>query len=252
MGKREIWSLTQVKNIKPNVSYYLVDLMTTAKENPNLIQSLLSEIVRKFTTQELQPLPHKVFNIKNAPAAFRYMQQAKHIGKIIITNSTQKNRKNLSEGTYLITGGLGGLGLLVARWLVEKGAKNIVLLSRRHPNSETQQTLDELEAMGAKVAVIKVDVSDEKKLTEIFQKIQDNLPVLRGVFHAAGVLEDSVLMQLNSEKFERVMMPKMHGAWNLHQLTKDIPLDYFVLFSSAASLLGSPGQANVGATRTQY
>ncbi|WP_413160472.1 SDR family NAD(P)-dependent oxidoreductase [Capilliphycus salinus ALCB114379] len=250
IGKREIWSLTQVKNIKPNVSYYLVDLMTTAQENPNLIQSLLSEIVRKFTTQELQPLPYKVFNIQNAPAAFRYMQQAKHIGKLIITNSTQENRKNLSEGTYLITGGLGGLGLLVARWLVEKGAKNIVLLSRRHPNSETQQTLDELEAMGAKVVVIEVDVYDGKILTKIFQTILENLPVLRGVFHAAGVLEDSVLMQLNSEKFERVMKPKMHGAWNLHQLTKDIPLDYFVLFSSAASLLGSPGQANHVAANT--
>ncbi|ERT05437.1 methyltransferase domain protein, partial [Lyngbya aestuarii BL J] len=250
IGKRDIWSLTQVKNLKPNVFYYLVDLMTTAQENPSLIQSLLSEIVQKFTTQELQPLPRKVFNIKNAPAAFRYMQQAKHIGKIVITNSTQENRKNLSEGTYLITGGLGGLGLLVARWLVEKGAKNIVLLSRRHPNSETQQTLDELEAMGAKVVVIKVDVSDREKLTETFQNILDNLPVLRGVFHAAGVLDDSVLMQLNSEKFERVMMPKMHGAWHLHQLTKDIPLDYFVLFSSAASLLGSPGQANHVAANT--
>ncbi|MEB3282831.1 MAG: SDR family NAD(P)-dependent oxidoreductase [Lyngbya sp.] len=250
IGKREIWSLTQVKSLKPNVSYYLVDLMTTAQENPSLIQSLLSEIVQKFTTQELQPLPHKVFNIQNAPAAFRYMQQAKHIGKIVITNSTQENRKDFSEGTYLITGGLGGLGLLVARWLVEKGAKNIVLLSRRNPNSEIQQTLDELEAMGAKVVVIKLDVSDRKKLTENYQNIQQTLPALRGVFHAAGVLEDSVLMQLNSEKFERVMKPKMHGAWNLHQLTKDLPLDYFVLFSSAASLLGSPGQANHVAANT--
>ncbi|KMW70467.1 type I polyketide synthase, partial [Limnoraphis robusta] len=250
IGKREIWSLTQVKNIKQNVSYYLVDLMTTAQENPNLIQSLLSEIVQKFTTQELQPLPHKIFNIKNAPAAFRYMQQAKHIGKIVITNSTQENRKDFSEGTYLITGGLGGLGLLVARWLVEKGAKNIVLLSRRHPNSETQTTLDELERLGAKVIITQADISDDKKVTKIFQNIKQNLPPLRGIFHAAGVLEDGVLMQLNSEKFERVMKPKMHGAWNLHQLTKDIPLDYFVLFSSAASLLGSPGQANHVAANT--
>ncbi|MEL7038651.1 MAG: type I polyketide synthase, partial [Cyanobacteria bacterium J06592_8] len=249
IGKREVWSQTQIANVKPNISYSLIDLMSTAQNNPSLIQSLLSEILQKFESKALQPLPRKVFNIQNAPAAFRYMQQAKHIGKIVITNSTPEPRKNFTEGTYLITGGLGGLGLLLARWFVEKGA-NLVLLSRRSPHSEAQKNLDELEKLGTQVLVYQVDVSNENKLTEIFQDIQQKLPPLRGIIHAAGVLEDGVLMQLNSEKFERVMNPKMQGAWNLHQLTKNLSLEFFILFSSAASLLGSPGQANHVAANT--
>ncbi|MGB3534209.1 MAG: SDR family NAD(P)-dependent oxidoreductase, partial [Microcoleaceae cyanobacterium] len=250
IGKRDVWSETQVKKVKQNVSFSLIDLMSTAQNNPSLIQSLLSEISQKFERKELQPLPRKVFNILNAPAAFRYMQQAKHIGKIVIKNSTHETQIDFSKGTYLITGGLGGLGLLLTRWLIEKGAKNIVLLSRRHPNAEVQNTLNELEQLGAQIIVYQADVSNDKKLTEIFQNIQQQLPPLRGIIHAAGVLEDGVLMQLNTDTFERVMQPKMHGAWNLHQLTKDIPLDFFVLFSSAASLLGSPGQANHVAANT--
>ncbi|MCB0207972.1 MAG: SDR family NAD(P)-dependent oxidoreductase [Anaerolineae bacterium] len=150
------------------------------------------------------------------------------------------------DGTYLITGGLGGLGLLVAHWLVEQGARHLVLMGRHPPKPEVQLQLDQMAHMGAKVIIARVDVADVEQVAEALMAIDPAHP-LRGIIHAAGVLDDGALFQQNWDRFAHVLAPKVRGAWNLHTLTKDMSLDYFVFFSSVTGLLGNPGQANYAA-----
>ncbi|MBZ0285295.1 MAG: type I polyketide synthase [Anaerolineae bacterium] len=149
-----------------------------------------------------------------------------------------------SDGTYLITGGLRGLGLLFAEWLVEQGVKHLMLMGRSGASPDTQQTLNKLEQKGAQIIVARADVSSYDELSRVFADIQSNMPPLRGVIHSAAVLDDAPLLSQNAERFERVMTAKVAGTWNLHELTKDLLLDCFVTFSSFASALGSAGQAN--------
>ncbi|QLE45892.1 SDR family NAD(P)-dependent oxidoreductase (plasmid) [Nostoc sp. C052] len=258
IGKRGVWDSQQVAQVRPDVAYKVIDLVRVSQEQPELIQSMLQELVEQFESELLQPPPIKIFSIQEVVNAYRYMQQAKHIGKIVISLSSEVLEvKNLAftdklhgDSTYLITGGLGGLGLLVARWLVEQGAKNLVLVGRRDVQDVNQTQLQALEQAGAKVVIAQADVSDMTAMQQLFSEIAQSLPPLRGVIHSAGVLADGVLQQLSWERFESVMAPKVQGAWNLHQLTKHQPLDFFVLFSSAAALLGSPGQSNHAAANT--
>ncbi|NEP49754.1 MAG: SDR family NAD(P)-dependent oxidoreductase, partial [Moorea sp. SIO3C2] len=149
-----------------------------------------------------------------------------------------------AEGTYMITGGVSGLGLLVAQWMIEKGAKSLVLVTRRSPDDETLNKLNKLEQMGAQVMVEKADVSEFSAMAKVIERINQSSHPLAGIIHSAGMLSDGILQNQSWSSFEQVMAPKVQGAWHLHQLTKEQPLDFFVLFSSAASLLGSPGQGN--------
>jgi myxalamid-type polyketide synthase MxaE and MxaD len=161
----------------------------------------------------------------------------------------QEQGKGLSrsDGTYLITGGLGGVGLRTAQWMVEQGARHLVLMGRRGVTEQAKVALQAMRETGAMVGILKVDVAQEEQVANALVEIRRRMPPLRGVFHSAVVLDDSILLQLNRERFLGVMPPKVDGAWNLHRLTLDDPLDYFVLFSSAASLIGSPGQGNYAA-----
>jgi acyl transferase domain-containing protein/acyl carrier protein len=152
-----------------------------------------------------------------------------------------------AEATYLITGGTGGLGLRLARWLVEQGARSLVLVSRRGAKAEVDATLALLRQSGATVWVEAVDVGDRAALSGLLHRIQAQLPPLRGLLHAAGTLADGFLVNQSREQFRRVMPAKLQGAWHLHQLTQTLSLDWFVLFSSITSLLGSPGQGNYAA-----
>jgi NAD(P)-dependent dehydrogenase (short-subunit alcohol dehydrogenase family)/acyl carrier protein len=145
----------------------------------------------------------------------------------------------------LITGGLGGLGLLVARWLVERGARYLVLMGRSGAASDAaQQAIQELSAAGAKIVVAQGTVARAEDVSQALAGIaRDGLP-LRGIVHSAGALDDGVLLQQDWTRFERVLAAKVQGSWHLHELTRDQPLDFFVLFSSFSALLGSSGQAN--------
>ncbi|MFY0568050.1 type I polyketide synthase [Archangium lansingense] len=152
-----------------------------------------------------------------------------------------------ADGTYLITGGLGGLGLKLAEWLVSRGARHLALLGRGGASAEAQQVIDALRAAGAEVRVCKADVAVRPELERVFAELSAGMPPLRGVFHAAAVLDDGVLVNLTAERLRAVMAPKVRGAWSLHELTAAAPLDFFVLFAAAGSLLGSPGQGNYAA-----
>jgi len=148
------------------------------------------------------------------------------------------------EATYLITGGTGGLGMLLSGWMIEKGAKNLVLLSRTGGNGELSNQIEKLEAHGAQITVVKADVCDQEQIREAFKLIVASHPPLKGVIHAAGFAEDATIPNLHWELFKKVLLPKTVGAWNVHHLTKDLAIDFFVMFSSMSSLLGFAGQTN--------
>ena len=152
----------------------------------------------------------------------------------------------MADASYLITGGLGGLGLEMARLLVLQGARQILLLARREPQAEALQRIAELEQLGATITVLEADVADAQQLARQISAINTAFP-LRGVIHAAGVLDDGVIQQQNRARFAKVLQPKVQGAWNLHALTTGLSLDFFVLFSSLSSVLGGAGQVNYAA-----
>jgi acyl carrier protein len=152
-----------------------------------------------------------------------------------------------AEATYLITGGLGALGCAVATWMAQQGARHLVLMARGAPSESAQETLDALREAGIQVVVARGDVTNADQVGAVLESIGTWMPPLRGVVHAAGIIDDGILQRLNERQLLDVMAPKVQGAWNLHMLTRDAALDFFVLFSSAASLLGSPGAANYAA-----
>ncbi|MEB3051363.1 type I polyketide synthase [Mycolicibacter sp. MYC123] len=152
-----------------------------------------------------------------------------------------------ADGTYLITGGLGAVGGKIAEWLVSRGARHLVLMGRGAPSAAAEATLETLRAAGAEVTVARGDVTKAEDVSAVLATIGSTMPELRGVVHAAGTVDDAILARLDAAKLREVMAPKVQGTWNLHALTADAELDFFVLFSSAASVLGSPGAANYGA-----
>ncbi|MBF6208639.1 type I polyketide synthase [Streptomyces gardneri] len=154
---------------------------------------------------------------------------------------------SFARGTYLISGGLGGLGIGLARWLAAHGARHLVLAGRHDPVPDVQARIDELRREGVEVVVARADVGRRQDVAAMLADIDDRLPPLRGVLHAAMVLDDRTILELDAERYDRVLAPKMRGAWNLHELTEDRELEFFVMYSSASALLGSPGQANYAA-----
>ncbi len=243
IGKQGIWKDTQVKQFNPTLTYFIVDLWQVTQTQPALIQQMLSQLLPQFQSGKFQPLPYKTFSLENIIDAFRYMQQAKHQGKIVVTQDRQDNFFPAYRDTYLITGGLGALGLQVAHWLTTKGIKHLVLMGRNAVKPHLLPQLEQLQKI-CKVIIIYGDVADEQQLNQALSQIESTLPPLRGVIHAAGVLDDGVLQQQNWQRFKQVLQPKVQGAWNLHILTQKYELDCFVLFSSASSLIGAAGQAN--------
>ncbi len=149
--------------------------------------------------------------------------------------------------SYLITGGLGALGIRTARWLTDQGARYLVLTGRRAPSDQAKQQIADIEQVGTKVLILQADISDKSDAEMVFRKIHAEMPELLGIIHAAGVIDDAVLLRQDEARFKTVMKPKIDGTWNLHLLTRNMKLDFFVCFSSIASVLGSPGQGNYAA-----
>jgi acyl transferase domain-containing protein/acyl carrier protein len=151
------------------------------------------------------------------------------------------------DGTYLVTGGTGALGLHVAGWLAEQGARHVVLVGRREPSAGACEAIARIEALGAAVAFEPADVGDYGEMRALFDRVRERMPPLRGIVHAAGVLKDALVVRMTAEDLVEAFRPKVDGAWHLHVLTLGMPIDFFVMFSSVAALLGSPGQANYAA-----
>src|SRR5690606_5224777 len=175
---------------------------------------------------------------------FRFMAQARHIGKIVVCHGKPSPAGVRADGTYLVTGGLSGIGPEIARWLARLGAGRIVLVGRRGAGAECARPLYERKHVGAQVVAEAVDVPDPAAVAALLARLCRDGPPLRGVIHGAGVLDDAALTLQDASLFARVLGPKLTGGYLLDRLTGGDPLDFFVLLSSAASVLGSPGQAN--------
>jgi NAD(P)-dependent dehydrogenase (short-subunit alcohol dehydrogenase family) len=202
---------------------------------------MLDEIVDAIARGELRPLPATSFPLGAAREAFRLMAQARHVGKIVLS-AGPSGAPISPAATYWITGGLGGIGLETARWLVRAGARSVVLSGRRPPGPAAAAVVRELEAQGATVRSFEADASDAATMRRVLDAIRETLPPLRGVFHAAGAVDDAVLLHQTWDRCRAVLRGKAHGAWVLHELTRDLPLDLFVLYSAAGVFLGAPGQ----------
>jgi acyl transferase domain-containing protein/NADPH:quinone reductase-like Zn-dependent oxidoreductase/acyl carrier protein len=242
MGKTDIRDPEEIAKRWPGVSYGAFDIL---EAGPERIQSMLLELVDLFQQGVLGHPPISAWDVRRAPEALRFMAQAQHVGKIVLTLPPTDLTKN---GTVLITGGTGVLGSLVATHLAERhGVRSLVLTSRRGPDApgarELQAALAEL---GAEVAIVACDVTDREQVRGLLESIPSQRP-LRAVVHAAGALDDGSIAALTPERLDRVLSVKVDAAWHLHELTRDMDLDAFVLFSSLAGIVGAPGQANYAA-----
>ncbi|HEY7417148.1 MAG TPA: SDR family NAD(P)-dependent oxidoreductase, partial [Ktedonobacteraceae bacterium] len=248
---------------RKNLSYQTIDLAGMFQQRPELLSSLLTQLLPMFTLGQLRPLPVKTYALENIQEAFSTLAQGKQIGKIVVSFRRKRGQMVLperhrgeeqwtapllsAESTYLLSGGLGALGLNVATWLVEQGARSLVLVGRHAPSAEAEEVLTRLRQQGARIEVALADVARKEEIAAVLTSARQKLPPLRGVLHLAAQFRDGMLSHLTPESFQDVLEPKVLGAWHLHTLTREDPLDFFVLFSSVASLLGSPGRGNYAA-----
>ena len=247
IGKRGIKDHDWVAALNRDLRYFIVDWGETAASDPELIGNMFARLVGELRHGTLAALPRHVFKIDEAERAFRFMAQARHAGKIVVRHGRPTPTTIRHDGTYLVTGGLSGLGLKIARWLAHRGAGRLVLVGRRSLTPEVVATLDEFRAGGTIVVAKSVDVSDAVALGGLLELIRKDGPPLRGVVHSAGVFDDGVLSQQDANRFARVFGPKVSGGWLLDRLTRCDPLDWFVMFSSVAAIFGSAGQTNYAA-----
>ncbi len=240
IGKTDIRDPGAVAAAHPGVRYRAFDLLEAGSER---IGEMLAEIVALFERGVLQPLPVTCFDVRDAVDAFRFMREAKHVGKIVLRMPSAPD----PEGTILVTGATGGLGGLVAGHLAEQGARRLLLVSRRGADAAgAGELVAALAQRGCHAEVAACDVADRARLASLLATIPARHP-LTAVVHAAGVLDDGVLDSLDADRLRRVLAPKVDGAINLHELTRDCELSQFVVFSSIAGTLGTPGQANYAA-----
>jgi acyl transferase domain-containing protein/NADPH:quinone reductase-like Zn-dependent oxidoreductase/short-subunit dehydrogenase/ubiquinone/menaquinone biosynthesis C-methylase UbiE/acyl carrier protein len=254
IGKTDIFKNRKIgmRALRRNISVFVADLLGAMGPQPKMARGMLREVLGRVERRELRPLPLRAFPAARAADAFRAMAQAKHIGKLIIAMADSEGLKVEralppvaidGEASYLITGGLGGLGLAVADRLARRGARHLALIGRSAPSPQAQAAVEGLRQRGVEVMVAAADVTDRAQVRDVIAAAQRMGP-LKGIMHAAMVLDDAPIERLTEERMWKAMAPKIVGAWNLHALTLDLPLDFFVLFSSLASVTGNPGQAN--------
>jgi NADPH:quinone reductase-like Zn-dependent oxidoreductase/acyl carrier protein len=253
LGKRDFYLNRRVhlRPLRQNITYFAIDVDQLPIQRPDLARALLTEVSEALAAGAIRPLAHRAFAFAEIGEAFRLMQASGHIGKLVLVpddNTGVRVALNAEipigpEGTYLVTGGLSGFGFAAARWLVEQGARSIALLGRR--GAETPGAADrikELAALGAATRVYAADVSDANSLAAALQEIRRTQPALHGVVHAASIIGDGLATELDGSNIAEIVQPKLGGAVLLDRLTADDPIDLFLMFSSATTVLGAPGQ----------
>ncbi len=246
MGKTDLRDPQAVAEQYRGVRYRAFDLM---EAGPDHIAEMLAEVVGLLQAGELEPLPVKPFDVRCARQAYRFVSQARHIGKVVLTNPEGTAAQSvLAGGSVVITGGTGMAGAAVARHLVDRyGVGHVVLVSRSGDRGDgVGDLVAQLQQGGARVSVAACDVADRDAVAALLAGLPEQFP-LKGVVHAAGVLDDAVISSLTPDRVEAVLRAKVDGAWNLHELTRDLDLSAFVMFSSMAGIVGTPGQGNYAA-----
>jgi NADPH:quinone reductase-like Zn-dependent oxidoreductase/acyl carrier protein len=256
LGKRDFYANSKIglEPFRRNIQFFGVDINTLIAEQRELTGAVVARLMALIADGTLKPLAHRAFPVARATEAFKYMQQSRQIGKVVLSFPDQAPhveplppaRLGLrGDATYLVTGGRGGFGLATAEWLAARGARHLALLGRRaQTDRDAVAALNRLREKGVSILEASCDVTDADSLRQVFATIDRDMPPLKGVFHAAGVIEDALLAKLTRERFDAVTRPKVIGAFNLHNLTRDRALDHFVLYSSATTLIGNPGQAS--------
>lgn len=269
LGKRDFVENTSLglKPFKENISYFAIDADQMLSAKPQLARTVFAEVMDLLAQGVLSPLPCRAFDHTEVKEAFRTMQKAQHMGKIVVrsaalsrertgwSKSGQEGEQSVQEektqpgGTWLVSGGLGGFGLAIARHLAERGVSSLVLASRRGmatPGAE--ELVREFADRGVALEIVACDMADKAAVQDLLARLESensDLPPLEGIIHTAAVFDDKALGNMDEASFERVLAPKFLGAWNLHEATREISsLKHFVLFSSISTMLGNPGQGN--------
>ncbi|CAN1549521.1 enoyl_red domain containing protein [Rhabdaerophilaceae bacterium] len=256
IGKRDLYANNRIglRPFRQNLSYFGIDADTLLVERSKLAKKVFDEVIAAFQSGALRPLPCQVVPISRAGEGFRAMQQARHVGKIVVGLNLEPQASLpivasgtgviRSDATYLVTGGLSGFGLATAEWLVSQGARSLALLGRRGDGTEEAQAgLARIRAAGCEARAFAVDVADRAGIERVLSEVRTSMLPLKGIIHSAAVIEDAPLIKVDRELMHRVMSAKMLGAWHLHELTLNDELEIFVLYSSSAAIVGNPGQA---------
>jgi phthiocerol/phenolphthiocerol synthesis type-I polyketide synthase C len=257
LGKRDFYENSRIglRPLRNNISYFGIDADQLLAQRPDTARRVFIDLMALFADGSLHPLPHRTFDAADIATAFRHMQASRHIGKVVVTFAPDFDPLGFPlaeplpvakpDATYVVTGGLSGFGLRTAWWLVRHGARHLALLSRRGAAAtpDAEKILDQFAAAGVSVTAPACDVADAAAVRGALASIEAHMPPLRGIVHAAMVIEDALLRDLEPGQLHRVLAPKVRGAWELHEATRERELDFFILYSSATTLFGNPGQA---------
>jgi acyl transferase domain-containing protein/NADPH:quinone reductase-like Zn-dependent oxidoreductase/SAM-dependent methyltransferase/acyl carrier protein len=260
IGKRDVYQNSRIplRPLRANASFHVVAMDSVFASDKSLTQEMLAEIADLIDRRALHPLPFRAFPANNVDAAFRLMAGGKHIGKVIVSfpealvlrrgEPLPPKFEIRSDGCYLVTGAFGGFGRVIANWLVKCGARHLVLCSRSGASTAEAKTfVQSLRDQGVEVQIVRADIGAQPDVAGLFTEIRRNGRALRGVFHLAMVIDDAPLTDLTRERMATVVGPKALGAWLLHEGTRAMDLDCFVMFSSVSSIFGNPAQGNYAA-----
>jgi acyl transferase domain-containing protein/NADPH:quinone reductase-like Zn-dependent oxidoreductase/SAM-dependent methyltransferase/acyl carrier protein/short-subunit dehydrogenase len=260
IGKRDIYQNARIPlwPLRHNASFHVVAMDAVFAGDEVLTGQMLEEISGLVQKGALHPLPFRSFPASRVDSAFRLMAQGKHIGKVVVAfpeaflpprGEPLRSTFVIDPGAcYLITGAFGGFGRVLAQWLVEGGARNLVLTSRSGASTpRSEEFVRDLRKRGVDVRVVHADIGSRSDVTRLIEETRSSDRPLKGVFHLAMVIDDAPLVSLTRERFRSVMAPKAYGAWLLHESTLDLKLDCFVMFSSVSSIFGNPAQGSYGA-----
>jgi phthiocerol/phenolphthiocerol synthesis type-I polyketide synthase C len=262
LGKRDFYENSRIglRPFRNNISYFGIDADQLMTVLPELTARLFADVMKLFADGTLHPLPYRAFPAERVEDAFRHMQQARQIGKVLVTYPggtpapapTAELHETLrldASGHYLIVGGTGGLGFSTARWMVERGARHLTLASRSGV-LKPALAAEIASWHGVQVHVVACDVTQSAAVQALIRDIDAHGLPLKGIVHSAMVIDDGLIRNLNDVRFNAVLAPKVAGAWNLHRATLGHKLDAFIVYSSATSFLGNPGQGSYVAANT--
>ncbi|KAK3172947.1 Type I Iterative PKS [Lepraria neglecta] len=264
IGKRDITSNTRLEMAKfeHNCSFSSVDLTLVAAERPKIMGRVLTAVMGLFARTTVKPIgPITTVGISEVETVLRKLQSGATSGKVVVNHLVNEQVKvthpaastDLLQGdaTYLIIGGTGGLGRSIAKRIVQRGARHVVLLSRSgNVTDELNQLIRDSRAVGASIHIKPCDVADEAHVTTLVADLQKTLPPIRGIIHAAMVLRDVLFEKMTFEDYDLVVRSKVSGAWNVHNALLDTSLDFFIVLSSVAGIVGNRGQAAYAAANT--
>lgn len=250
IGQTGIKSVEDVASARPDADYHIVMVADEVAKARAEIAALYDQVISSIWSGALPALPHKVVPAANAVEAFADMQAGRHTGRLVLDFSVAHGLRFASDGTYLVTGGLRGLGPLIGEWLAEKGAGKIVLIGRRDADEDGAARIKQMRSLGATVDCVQLDVTDRSGLEALFQRLDDQGVPIKGIIHSAGILADAPITGQDEETFRPVLDTKLGAAWTLHDLSLSRPVEQFILFSAGAALFGTPGQANHAAANT--